>query len=260
MRSRRSRTRCGSKDKGRDSIAFTGLDAPYYDIPNRLAEAVPRDSGLRTSSLRGIAHLTNIFAIECFMDELARKRGSRSGGVPARAGQVQSAATHIIDTVDAHGGVGRKRNGTALGITYMNYSGTQIALVAEAAVDRGSGAVHVPKIWVALDPGIAVQPDNILAQTESSIVYGLGFALSERITIEDGAVQQSNFYDYHVPRMNEIPEMMIELIATDNHPTGVGQMATPLVAPAIANAVAEFAGVRLRHTPMTPDRVKPALG
>jgi isoquinoline 1-oxidoreductase beta subunit len=135
----------------------------------------------------------------------------------------------------------------------MNYSGTQIALIAEAAVDRKSGAVHVPRIWVALDPGIAVQPDNVIAQTESSVVYGLGFALTERITVADGAVQESNFYDYHVPRMNEIPEIAIELVATDNHPTGVGQMATPLVAP-------ELAGVRLRHTPMTPDRVKQALG
>jgi isoquinoline 1-oxidoreductase beta subunit len=105
-----------------------------------------------------------------------------------------------------------------------------------------------------------VQPDNIVAQTESSVVYGLGFALSERITIKDGAVQQSNFYDYYVPRMDEIPEIAVKVVPTDNHPTGVGQMATPLVAPAIANAVAELAGVRLRETPMTSQRVKKALG
>jgi isoquinoline 1-oxidoreductase subunit beta len=73
-------------------------------------------------------------------------------------------------------------------------------------------------------------------------------------------VQQSNFYDYYVPRLNEVPEMFIEVAPTDNHPTGVGQMATPLVAPAIANAVARLAGVRLRETPMTADRVKKALG
>jgi isoquinoline 1-oxidoreductase beta subunit len=248
------------RSKGRDNIAFNGLDAPYYEIPNRLAEAVPRESGLRTSSLRGIAHLTNIFAIESFMDELARKRGVDPATFRRELVKTNPRATHVIDTVKRMAEWGRKRDGSALGFTYMNYSGTQIALIAEAAVDRKSGALHVPKIWVALDPGIAVQPDNIIAQTESSVVYGLGFALTERITVEDGAVQQSNFYDYHVPRMNEIPEIVIELVATDNHPTGVGQMATPLVAPAIANAVAELAGVRLRHTPMTPDRVKQALG
>src|SRR3979411_2906608 len=108
----------------------------------------------------------------------------------------------------------------------MNYSGTQIALAAEVSLDRKSGALRVANVWAGLDPGITVQPDNIVAQTESSIVYGLGFALYERITIDDGAVQESNFYDYHVPRLNEIPEMFIDVVPTDNHPTGVGQMAT----------------------------------
>jgi len=248
------------RSKGRDGIAFNGLDAPYYEIPNRLGEAVPRESGLRTSSLRGIAHLSNIFAIESFMDELAKKRGIDPAAFRRDLVKTNPRATHIIDTVTRMADWGRRRDGSALGFTYMNYSGTQIALVAEVALDRKTGALRVPRIWTALDPGIAVQPDNIVAQTESSIVYGLGFALTERITIADGAVQESNFYDYHVPRMNEIPEMFIEVIPTDNHPTGVGQMATPLVAPAIANAVAELAGVRLRHTPMTPDRVKQALG
>jgi isoquinoline 1-oxidoreductase beta subunit len=167
---------------------------------------------------------------------------------------------NIIDTVAGMADWGRKRDASALGFTYMNYAGTQIALVAEVQLDRSSGRLRVPHIWVALDPGIAVQPDNIVAQTESSVVYGLGFALSERITIKDGAVQQSNFYDYYVPRMDEIPEIAVKVMPTDNHPTGVGQMATPLVAPAIANAVAELAGVRLRETPMTSERVKKALG
>jgi isoquinoline 1-oxidoreductase subunit beta len=248
------------RQKGRDGIAFNGLDAPYYEIPNRLGEAVPRESGLRTSSLRGIAHLTNIFAIESFMDELARKRGIDPATFRRDLVKSNPRALSIIDRVARMADWGRKRDGSALGFTYMNYSGTQIALVAEVVLDRKSGALRIPKIWTALDPGIAVQPDNIAAQTESSIVYGLGFALTERITIADGAVQESNFYDYHVPRMNEIPEMFIEVIPTNNHPTGVGQMATPLVAPAIANAVAELTGVRLRHTPMTPDRVKQALG
>jgi isoquinoline 1-oxidoreductase beta subunit len=246
--------------KGRDVISFVGIDAPYYAIPNRLGEAVPRESGLRTSSLRGISHLTNIFAIESFMDELARKRGVDPAAFRRDLVKTNPRALHIIDRVARMADWDRKRDGSALGFTYMNYSGTQIALIAEVSVDRKSGVVRVPNVWTALDPGIAVQPDNIVAQTESSIVYGLGFALFERITIDDGAVQESNFYDYHVPRLNEVPQMFIEVVATDNHPTGVGQMATPLVAPAIANAVADLTGVRLRETPMSPDRVKKALG
>jgi isoquinoline 1-oxidoreductase beta subunit len=104
-----------------------------------------------------------------------------------------------------------------------------------------------------------VQPDNVVAQTESSIVYGMGMTLSERISIKDGVVEQSNFYDYHLPRLNEVPEMHIELIQTDNHPTGAGQMATPLIAPTVSNAIMELTGVRLRHSPFTPERVKKAL-
>ena len=248
------------RQKGRDGIAYNGVDAPYYEIANRLGEGVPRETGLRTSSLRGIAHLTNIFAIESFMDELARKRGVDPAAFRRDLVKSNPRAVAIIDKVAQMADWGRKRDGSALGFTYMNYSGTQIALAAEATVDRKNGAIRVSNVWTALDPGIAVQPNTIAAQTESSIIYGLGFALYERVTIDDGAVEQSGFYDYHVPRMNEIPEMHIEVVPTDNHPTGVGQMATPLVGPAIANAIAELTGVRLRETPMTPERVKKALG
>src|SRR6516164_905610 len=248
------------RQNGRDIIAFVGIDAAYYEVPDRLAEAVPQNSGLRPSSLRGISHLTNIFAIESFMDELARKRAVDPATFRRDLVKANPRALNIIDRVAHMADWGKKRDGSALGFTYMNYSGTQIALVAEVTLDRRTGVVRVPRIWTALDPGIAVQPDNVVAQTESSIVYGLGFALYERITTDDGVVQESNFYDYHVPRLNEIPEMFIEVVPTDNHPTGVGQMATPLVAPAIANAVAEITGVRLRQTPMSPDRVRKALG
>jgi len=118
----------------------------------------------------------------------------------------------------------------------------------------------VHNFWCTIDCGVAVQPDNVIAQTESSIVYGLGMTLSERISIKDGAVEQSNFYDYYLPRMSDVPEMHIELIRTDNHPTGAGQMATPLIAPSISSALVELTGVRLRHTPFTPERVKKTLG
>ena len=88
-----------------------------------------------------------------------------------------------------------------------------MAGIAELSLDRRSGQIKVHDFWCAIDCGIAVQPDNVVAQTESSIVYGLGMALTERITIKDGVVEQSNFYDYRVPRMNEVPGMHIEVIS-----------------------------------------------
>ena len=154
---------------------------------------------------------------------------------------------------------GRKREGRALGLAYIDYSGSQVAGVAEVSVDRASGLVKVHNFWCRIDCGVAVQPDNVVAQTEGSIVYGLGRTLSERISIKDGEVEQSNFYDYHLPRMSDVPEMHVELIQTDNHPTGAGQMATPLIAPAVSNAVMQLTGMRLRHSPFTPDRVLAAL-
>ena len=146
-----------------------------------------------------------------------------------------------------------------LGFAFVDYSNTPIAGIVEASVDRASGKIAVHDVWCVLDCGIPVHPNNVVAQTESSIVYGLGMSLMERITVKDGAIRQSNFFDYPVPRMNEIPEMHIEVIRTENRPTGVGQMATPIMAPAIANAVARLTGKRLRESPMTPDRVKRAL-
>jgi len=149
--------------------------------------------------------------------------------------------------------------GRALGFAYIDYTGSQLAGIAEVSVDRASGKIRVHKFWCTIDCGIAIQPDNVIAQTESSIVYGLGLALTERITFEDGAIQQSNFNNYPVPRMRDVPEMFIKVMPTDNHPTGAGQMSTPLVAPAIASAVFKLTGARLRHAPMLPEKVKLAM-
>jgi len=113
--------------------------------------------------------------------------------------------------------------------------------------------------WLALDPGIAVQPDNVLAQTESSIIYGLAQP-HERISFKDGVVQERNIRDYGVPRLEDIPELHLKLLSTPNRPTGAGQMATPIVAPVIAAAVYAASGARVRHTPFLPERVLTALG
>ena len=153
----------------------------------------------------------------------------------------------------------RKREGRGLGFAYLDYSGSQLAGIAEVSVDRQSGVIKVHDFWCTIDCGVPVQPDNVIAQTESSIVYGLGLALIERITIADGRVQQSNFHNYHVPRVLDLPGVHIKLIPTRNAPTGAGQMATPLVPSAISNAVYQLTGVRLRQQPMLAERVKLAL-
>jgi isoquinoline 1-oxidoreductase beta subunit len=245
---------------GRDFIAMLGGEPRGYDVPHQLVEHLYRDTGVRTNPLRGISFLANKFAAEAFMDEMARKRGIDPLAFRLELLKGTPRAVKAVERVAQMAEWGKKRDGRALGLSYIDYSGSQVAGIAEVSLDRASGRIKVHNFWCTIDCGVAVQPDNVIAQTESSIVYGLGVTMSELITIKDGVVEQSNFYDYALPRMNEVPQMHIELIKTDNPPTGAGQMASPLVAPCISNAVAEFTGGRLRHTPFLPDRVKKAIG
>ena len=244
---------------GRDGMVMAGTDVRGYDIPHQLVEQLYRDTGVRTNPLRGIGVTANKFATETFMDEVAHKRGVDPLAFRLELLKGTPRAYKAVERVAQMADWGKKREGRGLGLAYIDYSGSQVAAIAEVSVNRSTGQIKVHNFWCTIDCGVAVQPDNIIAQTEGSTVYGLGMTLSERITIKNGAVEQSNFYDYALPRMNEVPAMHVELIQTDNHPTGAGQMSTPLVAPAVSNAVFALTGVRLRHTPFTPDRVKKAL-
>ena len=181
------------------------------------------------------------------------KLESRAAGTPlAQRGR------RVIEEVARMADWGRKRQGRGLGVAYLDYSGTQLAGIAEVSLNK-DGRIRVHDFWCVIDAGVAIQPDNIIAQTESSIVYGIGLALTEHIDISGGLVQQSNFFDYQVPRMRDIPNIHIKLVQTPNHPTGAGQMATPLVPSAIANAFHQLTGVRLRQQPLLPERVQQAM-
>jgi isoquinoline 1-oxidoreductase beta subunit len=243
----------------KDFILMLGVELRSYDIPNQYCGQLYRDSGVRTSSLRGIGFTANKFVAEAFLDEVAAKRGIDPVQLRLELLRNTPRGQKVVERVVQMSDWGRKREGRGLGFAFVDYSNTLLAGVAEVSVERSSGIIKVHNFWCAMDCGIPLQPDNVVSQTESSIVYGLGMALTERISISDGAVEQSNFNDYQVMRMRDLPALHIDVLATDNQPTGAGQMATPLVAPAIANAVAQLSGRRLRHTPMTPDRVKAVL-
>jgi len=243
----------------KDFIAMAGAQLKTYDIPNRLSEEIPQHTGIRTSALRAIGFGPNKYAIEIFLDEIAQKQGIDPIVFHLSLLKNSPRGQHVVETVAKMSKWAEKRSDTGIGLSYVDYDGSQVASVAEVSVDRATGEITVLKFWAAIDPGIAVQPDNVAAQMEGSIIYGMGLALYERISMTGGVVQQSNFYDYRVPRMLDIPEISVQVISTDNHPTGAGQMATPLVAPAIANAVAALTKVRVRQLPMSPDRVLNAL-
>jgi isoquinoline 1-oxidoreductase beta subunit len=244
----------------KDFILMLGADLKGYDVPNQLVEQIYEDTGVRTSPLRGISFTANKFAAETFVDEIAVRNGVDPLKFRLQLLGKAPRAVAVVERVAAMANWGRRVEGRGFGIAFLDYAGTQVAGIIEISLDRETGKIKAHNFWCAIDCGVAVQPDNIIAQTEGSAIYGLGLALSERISIRDGAVEQSNFYDYLVPRLGEVPLLHTEIVQTDNHPTGVGQMSTPLVAPAISNAVMQLTGVRLRHAPFTPERVKAALG
>jgi len=244
----------------KDFILMAGVDLDSYDIANQWTELLYRDTGVRTSPLRGVGFAASTFVTETFLDELAQKRGIDPVQLRLVLLRNLDRGRKVVETVATMADWGRPREGRALGFAFVDMVGGLAAGVAEVSLDRRTGQITVYDFWCAADCGVQIQPDNMVAQIEGGIVYGLSLATFGRITIKDGIVEQTNFSDYPVPRMRDTPAMHVELIPSDNPPVGVGQTSVPLVAPAIGNAVAQLTGIRLRELPMSRERVKTALG
>lgn len=245
---------------GKDIIGWRGLEQPFYGIPNMLADAVRETRGMRVHAWRGIGAGYNKFASECFVDEIAQATGKDALALRLELTKDHPRANAVIRTVAQMAQWSRPRaKDRALGIAFADYHESFSAGIAEVSLNRKTGQIRVHHYWIAADPGIVIQPDNVHAQLESAVVYGLGSALSEELTIKDGAVMQSNFHEYRVMRMSDVPEIHTKIVATDNPPTGMGELGVPSVAPAIANAVFKLTGKRLRQLPMSPERVSATL-
>jgi isoquinoline 1-oxidoreductase beta subunit len=243
-----------------DVIVMIGSPLAQYPISNKLAEHVIETRGARLSSVRGVGVFYNAFAAESFLDEIAKEIGIDPIAFRLELSQGQPRVQHLLRTVAEMSNWQKPRSGRGLGVAVMEKDDTFAAGVAEVSLDRATGKIKVHNIWAAIDAGIAVQPGNLAAQTEGSIVFGLGHVLREKITIKDGRVRESNYNDYQVPRMSDMPNIEVKVISTDNPPTGAGEDGMPLVAGAVGNAIAALTGVRLRELPFAPDLVRGALG
>jgi isoquinoline 1-oxidoreductase subunit beta len=244
---------------GKDYIGWRGLDQAFYAIPNVLAEAVRETRGMRVHAWRGIGSGYNKFAAESFLDEVAQAKGVDPLAIRLELTKDKPRANAVIKAVAEMSEWTRARPGRGLGLAFADYHDTLSAGVAEVSVDRSSGKIKVHNYWIAVDPGLVIQPDNVHAQLESAVIYGLSAALLEELTVKDGAIQQTNFDDYPVLRMSDVPQIHTRIITTDNPPTGMGEIGVVTVAPAIANAIFQLTGKRLRHLPMSAERVKKAL-
>jgi isoquinoline 1-oxidoreductase beta subunit len=146
--------------------------------------------------------------------------------------------------------------GQGRGMAYFATFGvTHVAHVAEVTVDA-DGKVHVNRVVCAVDCGTVVNPDNVKAQMQSGIVFGLTAALKAQATIKNGRVEQSNFHDYPILRMDEMPVIEVHIVQSDARPSGIGEMGVPPVAPAIANAVYAATGKRIRHIPIKQEDLR----
>jgi isoquinoline 1-oxidoreductase beta subunit len=244
---------------GRDYIGWNGIDLPHYNIENATAESVREIRGMRVHAFRGIGAGHNKFAIECFLDEVAHAKKTDPLAMRLQLTQHDVRANAVLREVAKMSDWKRKRNGRGLGIAFSDYHGTLAAGVVEVSLNRQTGKIKVHHMWLAVDTGLVIQPVNVLAQLEGAAVFGLSVALIEELTIKDGAPVQSNFNDYPVLRMSDMPEIHTKIVKSDAAPTGMGEIGVLPVAPAIANAVFQLTGKRLRALPMSPQRVKTAL-
>jgi isoquinoline 1-oxidoreductase beta subunit len=251
--------------KDRDVIFMSGAELPYYTkVANWSAEHLMAPERTRVAAWRGIGSGYTKFAIESMIDEVAHE--SRTDPLAFRLSLTDdSRARRVLEKVAEMSGWGKPRTATALGLAFAEYGlfapkiGSLVAGVAEISVDRRTGRIRVHNYWAVADAGLAVNPHAFAGQVESAIVWGLSAALKERVTIVNGAVQQSNFHDYEILRMAEVPDIKVEVLSTGPAPTMVGELGVPSCAPAVANAFFALTGKRLRHMPFTGQRVLAAL-
>jgi isoquinoline 1-oxidoreductase subunit beta len=237
------------------ALEWYGADIAPYSIPNFRLDYAPADSVVPRSWWRSVSSSYTVFARECFVDELAHASGhdSLQFRMDLLAGESPQAARlrAVLELAAKSAGWGKplpKGRGRGLACRFGDSCSAQIA---EVSVDD-DGTVRVHRIVSAVDCGIAVNPDGVRAMTEGAINFALTAALTGEITIKNGAVEQSNFHDYQVLRINQAPEIEVHIVPSIEEPSGVGELGAMLVPPAVANAVFAAKGVRVRRLPIDP--------
>ncbi len=219
-----------------------------YDIPNQQAQVVIHDTGLRVGYWRSVSHALNVFANESFIDELAASAGKDPVAYRQAMLGKEPRYQKVLAAAAEKAGWGKAPAGRAQGVAIMEGYGTYLAIVSEVSVKGKDIRVH--RVTVAADVGSTVNTNIVSQQIEGSVIFGLSAALYGEITLKDGVVEQNNFNDYPVVRMNESPEIQVVLIPSTEKPGGIGEPNTALIGPSVANAVYAATKQRLRSLPL----------
>lgn len=241
----------GSIKDGVDGSSVEGVsDSPYVKgTPDHRVELHSPRTGIPVLWWRSVGHSQNAFAMESLVDELAAAAGEDPLAYRRRLLKDHPRHLGVLNLAAEKAGWGSKLpEGHARGIAVHESFGSYVAQVAEVSVERG--AVRVHRVVCAIDCGVAVNPLMIAAQMESGIVYGLSAALHGRIRFKDGRVQESNYHDYRVLRLDQMPVVETHVVPSTERPGGVGEPGTPPIAPAVANALFALTGQRLRELPL----------
>ena len=224
--------------------------AMVYGVPNYRLTYGGADLPLSAGPWRSGEHSHVAVAVECFMDEMARAAGRDPLEFRKKVLADQPRYLRVLDAVaEAAEYATRPPGGRARGLAVYGAYGSVVAQIAEVSLrDR---RVQVHKVWCAVDCGRAVNPDGVRAQMEGSIAFGLSAALYGRLSLKDGQVQESNFHDYRILRLREMPEVDVRLVPSGGGLGGVGEPGVPPVAPAVANAVAQLRRRPIRRLPLT---------
>ena len=241
-----------------DDSATEGAHTLPYDTQNLYVDWVPINPGVPVGFWRSVGSSHTAFSTECFLDELAHAakkdplefRLSLLAKHPRHAGALKLAAEKAGWGKPLPKGMGR---GIAVHESFSSY----VAEVAEVSVDK-AGQVKVHRVVIAVDCGQVVNPDTVAAQMEGGMVYGLTAAIYGEITLKGGRVEQNNFYDYKMLRMNEMPKCEVHIVPSKEKHGGVGEPGTPPIAPAVVNAIFAATGKRIRRLPIRPEDLKQA--
>ena len=244
----------GSIKNNLDPTSVEGVANLPYSIPNILVDYQLTETGIPVGFWRSVGNSQNGFFSECFMDELAAAakkdpyefRRHMLGKAPRHLGVLELAAQKA--GWDKPLPAGRFR-GIAVLFAFESYA----AQVVEISVNRRARTLKVHRVVCAVDVGRVVNPTNIVAQSESAVVYGLSAALHGTITISRGRVEQTNFNNYPVLRMNEMPVVEVHIVPSEEKPTGAGELSVPPVVPALCNAIFAATGKRIRRLPIRPE-------